>query len=92
VQDNRVIDDNSLEKKIDKLILANEKLTNEVKASKTRVINLESKNNITINSLTINLTAYGNEDLSFITDDMIKRIILLVYGSIPKLIEILLMI
>jgi hypothetical protein len=79
---------NELNKKIKLLEKSNNNLINQVSKIKQTNIKLINNNNNN-NNITINITAFGKEDLNFIDDDMcIKKLIYPGYESIKNYVKL----
>ena len=61
----------------------NTKITNNTNNTNSHNVNIDTQNN----NVTININAFGNENLDYITDKVIVKCIGRVYSSIPVLIE-----
>jgi len=51
--------------------------------------NIETQNNTTIENVSIHINAFGEEDLSYLTDRIITRCVDRIYKSVPAIVELI---
>lgn len=74
---------------LEKILESNQELIKKVEQLEQKVIKLEEKDTIKIDNINmVNIVAYGKEDLTFLTEDEQRKLVMSGLKSIQKFIEI----